>query len=242
MLKSLKLDGIGPVQNLHAEFGERLNVLTGDNGLGKSFLLDVCFWTLTGTWPGARTALPDPDSKTNTPRITFEVTGKTKSPLSKTASFDFHSQTWDRPPGRPTMPGLVVYASVDGGFSVWDPARNYYRVPSSGRKGDFEQPRAYQFSSETLASGLLDEQRTLCSGLIADWVRWFYGRSTHGSDSPFAHLETVVTALSHPDEPMSCATPVRVFTDDSREFPALRTPYGVVPFPHWSAGVRRMIS
>ena len=32
MLKSLKLRGVGPVQDLSATFGERLNVLTGDNG------------------------------------------------------------------------------------------------------------------------------------------------------------------------------------------------------------------
>src|SRR5690349_15774156 len=60
MLKSLKLHGVGPVPDLSAFFGERLNILTGDNGLGKSFLLDTCFWTLTGTWPGGRTALPEP--------------------------------------------------------------------------------------------------------------------------------------------------------------------------------------
>jgi len=59
MLKSTKLHGVGPVRDLSASFGERLNVITGDNGLGKSFLLDVCFWSLTGTWPGGRLAIPD---------------------------------------------------------------------------------------------------------------------------------------------------------------------------------------
>ena len=59
MLKSVKLHDIGPVHNLSARFGERLNVLTGDNGLGKSFLLDIAFWTLTGSWPGFRVALPE---------------------------------------------------------------------------------------------------------------------------------------------------------------------------------------
>jgi len=58
VLKSLKLQGVGPVRNLTALFGERLIIITGDNGLGKSFLLDVCFWSLTGTWPGGRIAMP----------------------------------------------------------------------------------------------------------------------------------------------------------------------------------------
>ena len=52
MLTQLSLSGVGPVAKLHARFANRLNVVTGDNGLGKSFLLDVAWWALTGTWPG----------------------------------------------------------------------------------------------------------------------------------------------------------------------------------------------
>ena len=42
------------------------------------------------------------------------------------------------------MPGLVIYAAVDGSFAVWDPARNYWREPKASRNGD-EWPRAFQF-------------------------------------------------------------------------------------------------
>src|SRR6516225_2757054 len=106
MLKSLKLQGVGPVEGLSASFGERLNVLTGDNGLGKSFLLDVCFWALTGTWPGGRTALPLPNGKKQAPTISYQVVGKTGKPKDRNHEFDFHSQTWKKPQGRPVMPGL----------------------------------------------------------------------------------------------------------------------------------------
>ena len=54
MLQSIELRGVGPVAELDAELGSRLNVVTGDNGLGKSFILDTCFWALTGTWPGGQ--------------------------------------------------------------------------------------------------------------------------------------------------------------------------------------------
>ena len=137
MLRSLHLKGVGPVADLEATFGDRLNVLTGDNGLGKSFLLDICFWTLTGSWPGGRIALP-PTNKTRglssaSPTITYHPIGKGGStPKAKTVKFDPTSQSWIRPPGRPVMPGLVIYAAVDGGFGVWDPARNYWRDPVSG--------------------------------------------------------------------------------------------------------------
>jgi hypothetical protein len=134
MLKSLKLKGVGPVEGLSASFGERLNILTGDNGLGKSFLLDVAFWALTGTWPGGRMAFPGtagsgggggPAAKNNGPTISYEIEGKTRAP-KRSATFNFHNQSWKREQGRPPMPGLVLYAAVDGSFAVWDPARNYW--------------------------------------------------------------------------------------------------------------------
>lgn len=118
MLKSLQLHGVGPVRDLAALFGDRLNLVTGDNGLGKSFLLDVCFWSLTGTWPGGRMAIPDGTQKAAT--IGYDVQSKTKS-ATREAKYDFKSQSWSRQRGRPPMPGLVIYAAVDGSFAVWDP-------------------------------------------------------------------------------------------------------------------------
>jgi len=246
MLKSLKLHSLGPVGDLSAAFGDRLNLITGDNGLGKSFLLDVCFWSLTGTWPGGRTALPDADGKADLPSIAYEIQSMARQPRSKdkapkTATFDFHSQTWSRPKGRPLKSGLVVYAAVDGGFAVWDPARNYWRDPATGRKEGEEQPKAYQFSPDTIANGLKGGERVLCNGLVADWVEWYYQRSSDPGSSPFKYLEETLALLSHPLEPLRCEEPRKVFVDDSRKFPTLRMPYGAVPYPQWSAGVRRIV-
>jgi hypothetical protein len=44
MLSSLELVAVGPAPRLRMELAPRLNVLTGDNGLGKTFLLDVAWW------------------------------------------------------------------------------------------------------------------------------------------------------------------------------------------------------
>jgi DNA repair exonuclease SbcCD ATPase subunit len=51
MIKHLKLTNVGPSSKMELEFGERLNLITGDNGPGKSFLLDILWWVLTRKWP-----------------------------------------------------------------------------------------------------------------------------------------------------------------------------------------------
>ncbi len=51
MLESLHLKNVGPAPEMKMELAPRLNLITGDNGLGKSFLLDVAWWALTRKWP-----------------------------------------------------------------------------------------------------------------------------------------------------------------------------------------------
>jgi len=71
MLKTLTLENVGPASYMQWDFKDRLNILTGDNGLGKSFLLDVIWWSLTRTWPAevnplltaGKKALDQPTSK-----------------------------------------------------------------------------------------------------------------------------------------------------------------------------------
>ena len=51
MIESLRLRNVGPAPEMEMTFAPRLNLITGDNGLGKSFLLDVIWWALTRKWP-----------------------------------------------------------------------------------------------------------------------------------------------------------------------------------------------
>lgn len=44
MIGALSLRNVGPAEKLDVTFGSRISLLTGDNGLGKSFLLDVAWW------------------------------------------------------------------------------------------------------------------------------------------------------------------------------------------------------
>ncbi|WP_459556878.1 AAA family ATPase [Lacunimicrobium album] len=244
MLRSLTLTGTGPTAELTAEFGERLNIITGDNSLGKSFLLDLCFWCLTGTWPGARMARPQENSQA--PTIKYKVASKTTE-ADRKADFDFESWTWHRQRGRPPMAGLVIYAAVDGSFSVWDPARNYWR----GTSENDDEPRAYLFEPERIdsvnditsstmprdvANGLWANGKPLCNGLISDWSNWY-----HQNGEPFRLLKATVESLSHPREPLECVAPVRLDADDPRSYPALKTRSGVLAYPQWSASVKRIV-
>ncbi len=112
MLTSLRLRDVGPAPSFNIEFADRLSIFTGDNGLGKSFILDIAWWALTGDWAG-RSAWPR-RGKGVRPQIEFGLIGKSGTAKTPTSSrFDFQQQDWPRKRGLPVMPGLVVYASLD---------------------------------------------------------------------------------------------------------------------------------
>lgn len=49
MLKSLHLKNVGLAPDLQVDWADRINLIAGDNGLGKTFLLDLAWWALTRT-------------------------------------------------------------------------------------------------------------------------------------------------------------------------------------------------
>ena len=174
MLKQLGLKHVGPAASLDFEpVAPRLNVITGDNGLGKSFLLESSWWALTRTWHETPAIPSAPDAS-----IEYSFDGDS-GVHSSTANWDPGAQTWKRTAGRPPNPGLVLYARVDGSFSVWDPARNY-RLYQREDGGQAQSPEAYQFLSERVLEGLrrsisesgVQREQLLCAGLIDDWTRW----------------------------------------------------------------------
>ena len=247
MLKSLKLRDIGPAPRLGVELADRLNLFTGDNGLGKTFILDLAWWALTGDWAGlpayprpADTATPQSKFQ---PQIKFQVTsknGRLRPPIS--CRFDFQRQRWTRPLEEIGGPGLIIYARVDGGFSVWDPARQYTILQPNRSTGELlpgELQSSFHFTVATLWNGLSFSSATLCNGLIRDWVAW----QNQPATTPFNILKNVVRSLApSPDEPIEIGPPVRLSTVDVRDIPTLTLPYGDVPVVHASAGMKRIIS
>jgi hypothetical protein len=242
MLKRLKLTNVGPAPSMPLEFGERLNLLTGDNGLGKSFLLDIAWWTLTRKWPAevnpkltaGRKALPANGGEAS---IAFAFTGKSRTE-EYTSSFVRRDQAWTGRAGRPANPGLVLYALSEGAFAVWDPARNYWK--KQGKIDVQDRPPAYVLSPTQVWDGLPGESTgSLCNGLITDWAGWQKERG-----DTFGRLCQVLRSLSPSEEEL--LTPgelTRISLDDLRDMPTLRMPYGQdVPLVHASAGMRRIIA
>jgi hypothetical protein len=237
MLEGLRLKDVGPASNLEIAFSDRLNIFTGDNGLGKSFLLDIAWWACTGNWAGLPAA---PRRKEGAkPRINYRFTESASGAKRAHESwFEFGVELWGSTEARPDPAILVVYVRVDGGFSVWDPLRNPW---NSGRLDAFRglRPWTYQFSPDTLWNGLEENGETLCNGLIRDWVAW----QNQPQTSPFGVLKNVVAGLSpSPEEPIEIGEPVRLSAVNVKDYPTLSLPYGEVPLPHASAAMKRIVS
>jgi hypothetical protein len=238
-VKLLELHHIGPATLFRYEPAERLNIITGDNSLGKTFILECMWWALTGEWLD-EPVYPKEDSTKSEPKILCSITNERGRTYEFESRYNWDKQAWKKLPKRDVLPGLVIYARFDGSFAVWDPARLYQKEQKDG-----ERPVHLFFRREDIWDGLVsnDEQgRTqwLCNGLIRDWVTWQTGGERYHEmyQSLVACLEafspTGVETLI-PDEP-------KRLPGDTREFPTLKMPYGRVPVIHASAGVQRVIA
>ncbi|HAE21120.1 MAG TPA: hypothetical protein DCG47_02195 [Spirochaetaceae bacterium] len=242
MIQHLKMTNIGPASKMELEFGKRLNLLTGDNGLGKSFLLDIAWWAMTRKWPAevnpkltaGKAALPSDKKEAAEIDFSFSAVSRTKG---HTSTFEAKTQSWSVPQGRPAIPGLVFYALADGSFAVWDPARNYWKAKNEEVR---ERPPAYIFSPKEVWDGLQREDGTwLCNGLIRDWAGWQKEKGR-----AFEYLVAVLEVLSpSSDEKIVPGGLTRISLDDVRDMPTLKMPYGLdVAVVHASSGMRRIIS
>jgi len=245
MLTELRLKSIGPGPLFDAKFGTRLNFLTGDNGLGKSFLLDVAWWAATGSWSG-EPALPSPDKKGARPQITASFQTEGGPVVKLTSRFDFKTQRWLRPRSTLLSSSIIIYARIDGGFSVFDPVREFpdrnlsqklpYEVPAALAR----MSHALHLTNEEVWSGFEFNGTFPCEGLIRDWGRW--QRESNGtSDRPFASLQEVLRKLSPPHEELNIGPLERISISDSRDIPTLLLPYGATPVTVASEGMKRVL-
>jgi hypothetical protein len=119
-LSFMEIKNVGPASKLVIEPSRRLNLITGDNGLGKTFLMECAWWAMTGTWSG----LPAYPSKREA-AIIYGLSGNDGNPIKKTLSYDMSQRKWPRESESAIRPGLVIYARIDNSYAIWDPIKQY---------------------------------------------------------------------------------------------------------------------
>jgi hypothetical protein len=224
MLTNLHIKDLGPSKDLSFEFSNRLNILTGDNGLGKSFVLDIAWWALTGAWPGNGRPMRPDEEMGESARIEW----LTSDGPPRSGRYQSSSGKWDvyQSFGPAMNGGLVVYARMDGGFSIHFPPRG---------KGKPKAP--LQLSSFDVWEGSGRGGKSRCEGFYRDVAAWLQTDTPQGG-----MLKNVARVLSPQYETMEFGPPKRVYLDDTRMHPVLRMPYGEVPIAESSAGMRRILA
>ena len=246
MLESIHLKNVGPAREMKMDLAPRLNLITGDNGLGKSFLLDVAWWALTRKWPhdlndnitsGYAARPTDPGQEAT---IQFTIESKTGHGIYD-SSYVAAYQAWLGKAGRPSNPGFVIYALADGAFAVWDPARNYWR--KRGKIDVQERLPGYAFSSKEVWDGLsalVEGKATkVCNGLLGDWAIWI--RQDEDDAKRMAAVLATLAPTSGQETLKPGHTFARLSLNDVRDIPTVQMGYRKdVPILYASLGVRRM--
>lgn len=241
MLKELKLINLGPAATMELEFSPRLNLFTGDNGLGKSFLLDTIWSSMTGNWPAevnprltsSRMALPNDKKLDATIQLTAATTDGEQTEMRQ---FDHNTQSWSGLQDHISTSGIIIYAMSDDCFAVWDSERNHWGNP----KKAVDQPDACVFTAKEVWDGLQTQDGNwLCSGIIRDWADW---QKENGP--AFQNLAAILRRLSqNTDEQLEPGALTRISLTDARDMPTIKVRYGLeVPIPRASAGIRRIIT
>ncbi|MDE2786634.1 MAG: AAA family ATPase [Chloroflexota bacterium] len=225
VLRHLETAFLGPTLRTVFAPAKRMNLITGDNGLGKTFLLDLAWWALTRDWVDLRPTPLDP-TPGRTPSIQFLVEGGVSS---RPVVAEYVGGDWQLASDESGLPCLVVYARVDGSFAIWDPAnRTSPQSPLSRGSG-------IKFTREEVWEG----KQGQIEGLIRDLVRWQQRPDLYPG---FEVFQAVLNQVYPPDlGPLALAKPVRI-PYDPREIPTFKHPYGDVPIPFESAGIRRIIT
>lgn len=232
ILSYLELQGVGPTESLKFEPGRRINLITGDNGLGKTFLLDTAWWALTGHWLGYPADPTNSSSKNAT--ISYRVAGEYKESDTITIEYDRAAFSWPTSSESKADPSLLVYVRADNSFAIWDPAQHSDQILSQRPS----LPPYYKFSADDVWYGLeSNSRRSICEGLLRDWVSW---QSTEVDE--FETLTRILKYLSPGDlGELQPGQPTRV-PGEKRTIPTLSLPYGDVAIIYASAGIRRIIS
>lgn len=240
MLKTLKTINIGPRDSLDIAFAPRLNLITGDNGLGKSFILDLAWFSLTRQWPqdlnptllSGGMARPKDPYKEASMQVEFYGTSRKASPK---IIFNREDDFWQFPTGKAASPGIVFYAMADGSFATWDPMK---KRRSSDQ--DMVIPALVLNSRQALDGLPAKNGGWFFEGLIKDWVSWQYNSIYK---EYFELFEEILKTITSGETPIKPGKARQVSPSDMRLIPTIQMPYGEeIPITQASSGVKRIIT
>lgn len=233
-LAYLETRRLGPAEIFQFEPAKRLNIITGDNGLGKTFLLETAWWALTGTWaeqplhPGQDRCIMHEQAtnqKKQPVEIIFEIASEQSSFPRECIAYDWKSLSWPIMYNRSVIAGLIVFARVDGSYAVWDPV-----VQKSNKNILFTREEVFWGSNPSPGR---------IKGLVLDWFIWQNNPKRYACYEIF---KAVLKCLSPPDlGELKPGEPTRI-PGNSYDIPTITHPYGDVPIVHASAGVRRIVT
>lgn len=235
-LNLLAFTNVGPTSHLEYEPSERINLITGDNSVGKSFLLDTVWWAITGYW----TTYPAfPRARTNPTSSTIEYELEAPKPIKhRKYQFEPSTQSWAGGTSENRPSGLAIYARYDGSFVSWDTSLTPPNLNDDETAHQVLLTREELFYGKQIRNSRGNISH-LCNGLLYDWIQWQTRASRF--EQIFNVFEGVLRTLSPsrteqlvPDEPM-------MDEEAGREIPTLRMPYGPTKITLASAGVQRVI-
>jgi len=224
-IKSISIDNTDLSKSIKWNFGERLNLITGDNGLGKSFLLDFSWWAATGSSTKA-TSFPLGISLEHfPPKVTHAIATRSGRTQTSSHQFNFQTNTWETKNKPVTIEALGIFSRADGSFAIYDPVKPNLNSQSSDKTLRLTNTEVW------------DGKPGYIEGLVRDWVRWQQSENK----IHFDRFKAILRKLSPEDlgflEPEA---PIRI-PGDPREIPTIRHKYGTVPVTHASSGVQRVL-
>lgn len=223
MLDDITIRNIGPFRHVVWSLAQRMSVLTGDNGLGKSVLLEAAWYLMTGQWP--RSSLL-PSGQEAQAELHVSIDGTHGSKAFNRAKWSWE---WLDSPQRTPPVYLALYLASDGTMLAADPLRE----GTTGRKGPYIS--TFRLTRDELRDGIRARSaKAKFEGMITDLKLWRYDRPER-----FALLNRVLEMLSPPGEPMTIGDTVAPVAPGQMELPTLRMPYGEVPITHASEGIWR---
>jgi AAA domain, putative AbiEii toxin, Type IV TA system len=203
-------------------FGERLSLVTGDNGLGKSFLLDIAWWAATGSWAD-RSILPPLNDRAKTPRIEYTIQDVSDREVSYGAHFDRRTSSWNRDGEARAINALAVFSRADGSFSVADPSQAKFHSAHG--------------TSNLTSNEVWNGKPGTIEGLIRDWPRW----QSAPDKTAFDRFAAILRKLSPEDLGTLIPGPTVRLPGDPRDIPTIEHRYGRVPITQTSSGVQRIL-